>query len=347
MRHAIVAALFSSAIVFAAGRAGTLDIYFIDVEGGQATLIVSPAGESMLIDAGYPERHGRDPDRIMAAAFDAHISQLDYLVITHFHEDHNGGAAEVARRLPVRTFVDYGEPTQTELDVVAAFATYAEARRQGAHLMPTPGDRLPMRGLEATVVSAGGATLAEPLRGAGDANPACAPIDPRDWRNNENPRSLGVQLRFGAFTFLDLGDLMTTKLSDLVCPNDLLGRVDVYLVAHHGNNDSNVPALLAALRPRAAVVNNGAYKGGAGGALDALHKFPGIEDVWQLHKSGNETVQNSDDALIANLEDGEVDLAHWIKLSARDDGTFTIMNGRTGERREYTRPTGKRLGSTE
>jgi competence protein ComEC len=346
MRLLIVAVLLSSAVVFAAVETKTLDIYFIDVEGGQATLVVSPAGESMLIDAGYPGRHGRDPDRIVAAAFDARISRLDYLLVTHLHEDHDGGAAEVARRLPVGTFIDYGEPLQTEPDVVAAFATYVEARRRGAHLIPKPGDRLPMRGLEVTVVSAGGATLAAPLRGAGEANPACAPVDPREWRNNENPRSIGVHMRWGAFTFLDLGDLMTTKLSDLVCPNNLLGTSDVYLVAHHANNDSNVPAFLAAVRPRVAVVNNGAYKGGAAGALDGLHRFPSIEDVWQLHRAGNEAVQNSDDALIANLADGEQDLAHWIKLSAREDGSFSVTNGRTGERKEYGR-VARRSNSSE
>src|SRR6476646_7489166 len=148
------------ALVFActsAAAARTLDIYFIDVEGGQSTLIVTAAGESLLIDTGYPERDGRDPDRIQAAMRDAHLQSIDYLLITHMHEDHNG-AAELARRVPIGAFIDYGEPVETGADVVAAFAAYSAARsgsgqNRPPHIVPKPGDRLRLLGVDVRVMS--------------------------------------------------------------------------------------------------------------------------------------------------------------------------------------------------
>src|SRR6202035_2357450 len=165
IRHAIATAALVCLVVAGAGGAASLDIYFIDVEGGQATLIVTPERQSLLVDTGDPERNGRDPDRIMAAARDAHLTRIDYLLITHFHEDHDGGAAELARRIPIGTFIDYGAPTETAAEVVAAFAAYSEVRSKGLHLVPKPGDRLPLGGVEVDVVSADGATLPAPLDG--------------------------------------------------------------------------------------------------------------------------------------------------------------------------------------
>lgn len=315
--------------------AGSLDIYFIDVEGGQATLVVTPGGKSLLIDAGYPERAGRDPDRIMAAVADAHLTRIDYLLITHFHEDHNGGVPELARRLPIGTFVDYGAPVETASEVLAAFAAYEQARRSGRHLVPDPGDRLPLEDVAVEVVSAAGATLSTPLGGGGAANDACATFERRADNRTENPRSIGVRVRFGAFRLIDLGDLVWNKLGELVCPNNMLGEVDVYLVAHHGNGDAHVPAVLAGLRPRVAVINNGPYKGGNASVLASLRGLPGTEDVWQLHRSASQGTDTTHDAYIANLEDDDKDRAAWIRLSAREDGSFTVTNGGTGWTKTY------------
>jgi competence protein ComEC len=335
MKQVIVTAALACFVAAGVDAAASLDIYFIDVEGGQATLIVTPARQSLLVDTGYPERNGRDPGRIMAAVRDARLTRIDYLLITHFHEDHDGGAAELARRIPIGTFVDYGSPIQTEPDVVAAFAAYSEARKNGLHLEPKPGDLLPLRGVDVEVVSAGGLTLSRALSGAGQPNAACATFERRANNTTENPRSIGVRMRFGEFRFLDLGDLVWNKLGELVCPNNLIGEADVYLVAHHGNADSNVPAFLAAVQPRVAVVNNGMWKGGVAVALETLHHWPGLETVWQLHLSGSDGAENSDESLIANLVDGARDAAHWIKLSARKDGGFSVTNGRTGFRKDY------------
>jgi beta-lactamase superfamily II metal-dependent hydrolase len=336
MRYTIATVLVLLVAAVSVSAAKTLDIYFIDVEGGQSTLIVTPAGQTLLIDTGYPERDGRDPDRIMAAVRDAHVTRIDYLLITHFHEDHDGGAAELARRIPIGTFVDYGSPLETGSDVVAAFTAYEGARRQGRHLVPNPGDRLPLEDLDVEVVSAAGAMLSKPLSGGGHTNAACAAFEPRIGGGMENPRSIGVRVRLGAFRFLDLGDLGWNKLGELACPNNLLGEADVYLVAHHGNGDANVPALLAALRPRVAVVNNGPYKGGTAGALATLRGLADIEGVWQLHRSLYQNVDNnSPDAFIANLDVDDNDGAAWIKLSASEDGSFSVANGRTGWTQVY------------
>jgi competence protein ComEC len=313
----------------------TLDIYFIDVEGGQSTLVATPAGQSLLIDTGYPGLGGRDPDRIMAAARDAHLTRIDYLLVTHLHEDHNGGAAELQRRIPIGTFVDYGSPSETASEVVAAFTAYEEARQHGEHLVPKPGDRLPLRGVDVDVVSADGAVLTRPIEGDGPPNPSCAGVETGGPSRGENPRSIGVRVRYGAFRFLDLGDLVRNRLADLVCPANLLGGIDVYLVAHHANADANLPAMLDAIRPRVAIANNGPWKGASPPAMALLHAFEGLEDVWQLHRTINDGAENFPDAYVANLTFGETDGAAWLKLSASDDGRFTVTNGRTGWTKSY------------
>jgi competence protein ComEC len=331
---ALVLAIASTA------TARTLDIYFIDVEGGQSTLIVTAAGESLLIDTGYPDRDGRDPDRIQAAMRDAHVRRIDYLLITHMHEDHNGGAAELARRVPIGSFIDYGAPVETSADVVAAFAAYSAARDgKGSdgppHLVAKPGDRLRLAGVDVRVMSADGQTITTPLDGAGQANAACAGYEQRPFASRENPRSVGIHLRYGKFTFLDLGDLVGPSLLSLVCPSNLIGPIDAYLVTHHGNADTNVEPVLSALRSRVAIVNNGAYKGGSPATWTGLRQHTEIEGVWQLHKSLIDGSENFPDTFIANLDFGARDQGSWIKLSANDDGSFSITNGRTGWTRRY------------
>jgi competence protein ComEC len=332
---AVIFALALAAGALAAAAAKTLDIYFIDVEGGQSTLVVTPAGQSLLIDAGYPGLNARDPDRIVAAVRDAGVKRIDYLLVTHLHEDHNGGVAELQRRLPIGTFIDYGTPTETAPEVVASFAAYQEARTHAEHLVPKPGDRLPFRGLDVDIVSADGATLTHPLDGGGQPNPACQGVEIGGQLRGENPRSIGVRIRYGAFRFLDIGDLIRNRIGDLICPTNLIGPVDVYLVAHHANNDPNLPAMLEALQPRVAIANNGPWKGTTVAALAQLHAFRGLEDVWQLHRTINDGAENFPDAFIANLLFNDRDGAAWLKLSASDDGSFTVTNGRTGWTKTY------------
>jgi beta-lactamase superfamily II metal-dependent hydrolase len=328
------AAALAVALVAGPHAASTLDIYFIDVEGGQSTLLVTPAGQSLLIDAGY--EGSRDPNRVMAAARAANVTRLDYLLITHFHADHAGGAAEVATRLPVGTFVDYGEPIEKSEFSKAPFKAYAAVRGRGASLHPRPGDKLPLTGVDVEVLSAGGAVLSRPTqRTAGVRNPACATLGKPPELEGENPRSIGVRITFGRFTFLDLGDLPGANLAALACPNNLLGHADVYLVPHHGNKDTAIPAVIAAVSPRVAILNNGVTKGGDPAAFKRLHEAAGLEGVWQLHRSKNDGAANYPDAFIANLEDGSRDGGAWIKVNAEASGAFSVTNGRTGATTSY------------
>lgn len=325
-------------LLAAPASAGSLDIFFIDVEGGQATLIVTPAGQSLLIDAGYG-RTSRDPDRILAAAREARIDRIDYLLITHFHGDHVGGVPELALRMPIGTFVDYGGPLGTPYGAdrmtVRGFANYEPVRSQGRHLRPQPGDRLPLMGVEADVVSAGGALLSTPLPGGGQMNGACAMLEDHPDDGTENFRSLGVVLRYGAFRFVDLGDLSGNTLPGLVCPRNMLGDASVYLISHHGDYDANTPAVYAALQPRVAIMNNGVTKGGDPATFKTVQAQPDL-DLWQLHASRRENAKNAPDGFIANVGDAEC-AGHWIRLTANEDGSFSITNGRTGFTKAYPR----------
>jgi competence protein ComEC len=329
----------------ASATSGTLDIYFIDVEGGQSTLMVTPSRESLLIDTGWAGNasgskpgdpaQSRDARRIVAAAKDAGIKQIDYLLITHFHGDHDGGVVELSQLMPIRHFIDHGTlPAEAQKDarIKEAFDAYMAIRNKAPHIEPHPGDRLPLRDIDAVVVTSAAATITKPFPGAGESNSVCrqsamAPADPV-----ENPRSTGFLARFGQFRFLDLGDLSGKPLFDLACPKNLIGAVSVYLVAHHGGSDVADPATFAAFKPRVAVMNNGLKKGGSRETYETLHHVANLEDVWQLHRSEAAADQNFASDHIANLDETT---AHWIKLSARDDGSFRVINGRTGESKAY------------
>jgi beta-lactamase superfamily II metal-dependent hydrolase len=321
------------------GAADTLDFYFIDVEGGQSTLIATPAGESLLIDTGYAGNNGRDASRIMAAVREAGLKQIDYLLITHFHPDHDGGVVELAQQIPIRTFVDHGgfDPATLKdqaAPIVAAYDAYVAVRAKGKHINAKPDDRLPLKGLDVTFVASAKETITKPVAGSGASNAACPPVLPAAAEPLENPRSTGFYLRFGQFRFVDLGDLTGPPLYSLVCPANKLGEIDAYLVPHHGGNDVAHPSLVAALKPRIAIVNNGQTKGGGAEMFEMLRTTKGLEDVWQLHRSQNEGVRNTADQRIANLDETT---GHWIKLSANADGSFRVTNGRTGVTKAYPR----------
>jgi beta-lactamase superfamily II metal-dependent hydrolase len=334
MRLLLTASLVAS-LAASTAAAQTLDIYFIDVEGGQSTLIVSPSGESLLVDTGYAGNDGRDPGRVVAAARSAGIRQIDYLLITHFHADHLGGVPELSKQIPIRTFVDHDTPPPTtDPRVIEPYRAYAAVRASGHHLNARPGDRIPVEGLEVQVVSSATEVIGTPLAGGGQPNPLCEPAARPPAEPLENPRSTGIHLRYGRFRFLDLGDLSGTPLYSLFCPANRLGPVDLLLVPHHGGADIASPAMFA-LQPRVAIMNNGATKGGSPVAFEALHQAVasrGLQDVWQVDRSANAGVRNFADGRIANLDDRT---GHWIKVSATEDGAFTVSNGRTGESKTY------------
>ncbi len=290
----------------ASKTAKTFDFYVIDVEGGAATLFVSPSGESAMIDSGNPGP--RDIDRIMAVLGEVGIKELDYLVSTHYHVDHIGGMQELAKRVPIKNYVDHG-PSSEEREQVAGFqAAYAELYGKAKHTVVKPGDKLPIAGVDWRIVTSAGKAIKTALPGGGKPNPACADFKPRESNPlDENGQSVGSVISFGKFRLIDLGDLLWNREFDFMCPNNLIGTVDLYIVSHHGTDPSGSPALVHGLQPRVAISQNGTRKGGTLQTSQTLNSSPGFQDHWQLHWSYNgRTEHNPAGLFIANIDEPDV-----------------------------------------
>jgi beta-lactamase superfamily II metal-dependent hydrolase len=366
MRTLIICSLLACfAAMPAAQRPGArgLEMYLIDVEGGNATLFVSPSGQSLLMDTGNGGAAAtRDADRIAAAVRDAGLRQIDHLVTTHYHGDHFGGMAALAERVPIRHFIDHG-PNIQPAPAVDEFLqqVYPTLYAKGRHTVVKPGDTIPIDGLTVRVVSAAGQVIQSAVAGAGGPNPYCANFKSAlNPDTGENSASVGIHMTYGRFRTVHLGDLTWNKEVDLMCPTNRLGAVDVFFVSHHGQPISNAAVLVHPLRARVALMNNGTRKGGQPDAMRVLYSAPGLEDVWQLHfslLSGQE--YTSPGMFIANTVDEQPSdipiaampapppgpgappppahngTAYWIKVSARDDGSFTVTNARNGFSKTY------------
>ena len=318
----------------AAAGAKSLQIYFVDVEGGQATLVVTPSGQSLLIDTGWPGYEGRDADRILAAAHQAGITQLDYVLITHYHRDHVGGVPQLVDGIKVGTFLDHGPNLEDSEVTRTDYAAYEKAIAGHTHVVVKPGWELPIKGLQIQVLAAAGDHITHPLPGAGEANSYCGSEPAAAPDNTENARSVGVLITYGHFRFLDLGDLTQKKELEIACPNNLLGTVDLFLVTHHGADLSNPKALVWALHPRVAVIDNGPRKGSSPAAWQIVHDSPGLEDLWQLHYAEeSDRDHNVAENRIANVKENCE--GKFLKVAAEADGTFSVTNGRTGEQKSY------------
>jgi competence protein ComEC len=341
----ILAALVSFALVPAAivAQISThtpnekLRVYFVDVEGGQSTLVVTPTGQSLLIDTGWPENNGRDADRILAVAKQAGLSRIDFVLLTHYHTDHVGGVPALLSKIPVGTFIDHG-PLR-EMDGGINERDYAEYQKATAahhtqHILAHPGDILPIQGMQVRIISADGNLIDKPLAGAGKNNPFCSTSETRPPDQTENSRSVGVEITFGKLKLLDLGDLTWDKEMQLMCPVDKLGPVDIYIVSHHGWYQSSSPALVDAIHARVAIMDNGATKGGSTPTLKTIRTAPGLETLWQLHFSEEGgTENNTADKYIANPT-GK-DAAYPLELTASRDGSFEVKNTRTDFIQKY------------
>jgi competence protein ComEC len=314
-----------------------LQIFFVDVEGGQATLFVTPRGESLLIDTGWPGNDGRDADRIVSAAKAAGISKIDFVLLTHYHQDHAGGITQLAAKIPIGTVIDHGEnrePGDAATEQVWQDYLKYLAKSGVKRLTVKPGDVLPLQGARAEVVSSDGALIEKALPGGGASNTSCKAADERPEDKTENLRSLGLMIDFGKLRILDLGDLTWDKEMELMCPVNKLGAVDVFIVSHHGWMQSNSPALLGGIAPRVAIMDNGAAKGGSPSAWGIIEKAPRLEDLWQLHYSneGGET-HNVAAPFIANV--AGPDAGNYLKLTALPGGSFEVFNSRTGTSKHY------------
>jgi competence protein ComEC len=318
-------------------KSSPLQIYFVDVEGGQSTLFVSPTGQSLLIDAGWPGHNGRDADRIAAAARSAGLTKIDYVLVTHYHDDHVGGVAQLVQKISVGAFIDHGPNRELTPGVNANFDAYQKTLASGNYrrIAIRPGDTLPIQGIKVQVISADGNLIGEPLPGAGQPNPFCAASETRPADQTENARSLGTLITFGNLRILDLGDLTWDKEMQLMCPNNKLGRIDILIVSHHGWMQSSSPALIDAIQARVAIMDNGEKKGGSTSTLDTIRKAPGLETLWQLHYSDEGGAEhNTTEAYIANLSEG-TDPGNYLKLVIRRTGSFTVFNPRTNETKTY------------
>ncbi len=302
-------------------------IYAIDVEGGQATLLVAPSGASLLVDTGWPDGEGRDARRIQQAMLDAGISRIDHVLITHFHHDHVGGVPELVKRVPVGEFLDHGLNREDSQITRDDFAAYLKAIEGKPRRIVHPGDTIAIPGLDTIVLTADGEHIAA-LPGIKPVpNPWCATEPKWPVDSTENARSVGILVTFGKFRFLDLGDLTKAKEIALVCPANPIGTVDLYLVTHHGFNLSNARAIVNALHPRVAIMDNGAHKAGSPEAWQTIHLSPGLEDLWQLHTAeDSDAAHNSPDALIANPK-GAPD-GTWLKVVVTAGGSFYVINPR-------------------
>ena len=313
----------------------TLDIYWIDVEGGAATLVVTPERDAVLMDAGWPRADARDAGRIQAAMRDAGITGIDYLLISHFHRDHVGGLGALAERVPIGQIIDHGDSVERDREqgraIWQAYVTVVDGRRRTV----APGDKLPLRRIEFSFVTAHGDHIDAPVRRP--PNRLCAGASAGPTALGENPRSLGYLLSFGAFQFLNLGDLTPDHEYKLACPENRLGVVDLYQVPHHGGGGAARPELTWALQPTVAVSNNGPRKGGSPESYAVVRDTPGIEDIWQVHRAMDAGANgNTDPRLIANLTEEDDCGGHWIKATVQEDGrSWTMTNGRTGYSRNY------------
>lgn len=344
MKRLLLVFLVTLALSAAAYAQKPLEIYFVDAEGGAATLIVTPAGESVLVDSGWQTADARDARRILAAAKQAGLNHIDYLVTTHFHRDHFGGAGELAKLIPIEKFYDHGRVTELADDpenfpkLNAAYLRVSKQHSQALH----PGDEIHLARAAGTapiwmnVLASNRAVLRPPTRLA--SNPECqdAPLKEEDPSDNAN--SVGMLLAFGKFRFLDLGDLTWNIEHKLVCPANVIGKVTLYQVTHHGMNVSNNPALLRSVQPQVAVMNNGPRKGGSPDVVKWLRQTPGLQDLYQLHRNvASRDNENAAPEFIANLGPGEGCTGALIKVSVAPDGnSYSVTNSRTGQSRSYT-----------
>jgi len=313
-----------------------LEIRFVDVEGGAATLIVTPLGESVLVDTGWKRDDNRDALRIMKAARDAGLQKIDHLVTTHFHRDHYGGVLALSQMIPIAHFYDHGAMTALaeDKDFAALYSDYNKATG-GRQIHLRPGDTIPLTaGKKIPILLRCVVSAREPLAAPPGAplNRLCEDLQPQPADPSDNSASVGLHLKYGAFDFLDLGDLTRAMEAKLVCPVNVIGRIDLYQVTHHGNDTSNLPILIESIRPSVAIINNGPAKGGNPQTFDVLKSMLSIKDIFQLHRNlQTADWNNAPPSMIANMENEEQCRGNGIRVMVSEDSkSFVVINERFG-----------------
>jgi beta-lactamase superfamily II metal-dependent hydrolase len=334
----IVTMIFVSAVAAAVAstKPRSLEIYWVDVEGGGATLIVTPAGESVLVDAGFPG--GRDAGRIAKVAKEvAGLERIDALVVTHYHLDHFGGVAELAALMPIGTLYDHGIDTAPEAERAEPALVAYRSAKVGRRVVVKPGDEVMLvqiPGMAPLRLQFLGARQQFVAADSAAPNEACAGASEMEADSSDNANSVVLRLDLGRFRFFDGGDLTWNVEARLVCPADRVGPVDVYQSDHHGLDNSNNPALLNTLRPTVVVFNNGPRKGGEKGSIAAATALPSVQGVYQVHRNVREGALNTTPERIANLE--ESCAGNYVKLSVDPTGkTYTVSVPSTRHQRTY------------
>jgi beta-lactamase superfamily II metal-dependent hydrolase len=327
-----------SFLIAAAMQARDLEIYWTDVEGGGSTLIVSPSGQALLVDTGFPGNDDRDAKRIAETIKAAGLKKIDILEITHFHGDHVGGAAALSKLAPIEKFYDHGDSIEANTDKGVSLYDGYKALAGGKRVTVKPGDKIPIKDLDITVVSANGEVISKGINGGGGANDFCKGAQTKPEDKTENSRSVGFLLTYGKFKFLDLGDLTWDREMMLACPVNKIGTVTLFQATHHGfsNGASGSPAFVWAIKPQVVVVNDGARKGFNADAYETLSKIPGVEAIWQLHRAVmSDAAHNTSEQMTANLDEGAADQGKGIKVTAGKDGKFTVLNQRNDFSKTY------------
>jgi competence protein ComEC len=354
----------TSAEVAGSEEAGDVRIFVVDVGLGNCVFVVAPCGEVLLLDTGADHA----AKRVLSFMEQNGIGKIDYLLVSHFENDHMGAAPMIAEKVPVGCFVDHGESIVYGKDDAwwkqrrgpwfregmgeqydRSFDAYRAARAQARHLVVMPGDRVPIKGLGVDVVSAGGKVITQPLAGAGAANAACAGVNRRAEDDAEDGQSVGVVVSCGKFRFVDLGDLTWNSANALFCPKNLVGTADAYVVTHHAFNMSRdlgdyyhgvsscPPAEVYGLDPRVAILSLGSFghKYGTPDAMKLLHSLPGL-DLWQTEfiREGGEKDYNGPEQFIASLGK-KSDKVPCIAIVAGEDGSFAVTNNRNGYTKQY------------
>jgi beta-lactamase superfamily II metal-dependent hydrolase len=321
--------------------AKTLDMYAIDV-GGKAFLLVSPTGETVLIDAGIAST----VDRIVEVCNAVGVKKIDYMVVSHYDGDHVGGVPGLAARIPIGTYVDHGANVQTNNPrYVANVDAYAALTAKAKHMVVKAGDKIPVKGFDVLVVMAAGKAITAPLKGAGQPNPACDTTPRKVWGldargildnhdTNENSQAITLLVTYGKFRMLDPADLTWNKDRELFCPMNRVGTVDLYMTANHGVENGNSPVMVNALRPRVVIADNPTSHGATAEVFGIVKASPGLEDYWQMNyvPAGGEKANVPPD-FIANPAGGPG--GKWIKISVERDGTFTVINTRNNFAKTY------------
>ncbi|MEZ2347918.1 ComEC/Rec2 family competence protein [Terriglobus sp. RCC_193] len=327
----------------------SLRITAIDVEGGQATLFVTPSGQSLLVDTGWDKNNGRDADRIVAAAKAMGLSRIDTVLLTHYHDDHIGGVPQLAERFPIGAFLDHGERIPSDPNDTSFLANYRQLLATGKykHFVVKAGDKLPAPGFDAVAISSAGVVMDHDREAPAvhrGSNPLCANVQQPATDTQENGQSLGIMIRFAGRKIVDAGDLTSDREYSLVCPVNKLGVVDLLIVSHHGVDWSSSPVFINSIAPRVAIMDNGAHKGASTSVIDTIRKSSRMEALYQLHlappagspnpgKTPQEGPEhNVPEAFIANTPGTD---GRNVVIAIGADGVMRVTNERTGGTKQF------------